>query len=117
MHQRVEGAERESDGTAALGDKLCEALRTLLTPKGIVELAVYCEAVVTLGEVAARLDDEAVRSERAAEDLVARSWYHKATAERERAEELRRQATARREIVVAGTRDARSCCSVAFRAD
>lgn len=91
MHQRAEASEL---------DELREALRTL-TPKVLRELAAHCDGAVTLGEVAARCDAEAVRSERAAESLVARSWYREATSERERAEEMRRRAKALRVIETA----------------
>ena len=80
-----------------MSDELREALRTL-TPKVIRELAAHSDGAVTLGEMAARHDAEAVRSERAAEGLVARSWYREATSERERAEEMRRRARALRTI-------------------
>ena len=80
-----------------MSDELREALRTL-TPQVIRELAAHAEGAVTLGEMAARHDAEAVRSERAAEGYVARSWYREATQERERAEEMRRRAKALRTI-------------------
>lgn len=84
----------------SISDELRAALRTL-TPKVIRELAALSEGTATLGEMAARCDAEAVRSERAAEGYVARSWYREATAERERAEEMRRRARALRTIEAA----------------
>ena len=83
-----------------MSDELREALR-VLTPQVIRELAAHSDGAVTLGELAARCDAEAVRSERAAESLVARSWYREATQERERAEEVRRRARALRTIEAA----------------
>ena len=91
MHERAEASELE---------ELRAALQ-VLTPKVIRELAALSDGTVTLGEVAARCDAEAVRSERAAEGLVARSWYREATQERERAEEMRRRAKALRLIEAA----------------
>lgn len=83
-----------------MSDELRDALRTL-TPKVLREFAAHADGAVTLGEVAARLDAEAVRSERAAEGYVARGWHHATTRERERAEEMRRRARALRVIEAA----------------
>ena len=83
-----------------MSDELRDALRTL-TPKAIRELAAHSEGASTLGEIAARCDAEAARSERAAEGLVARSWYREATQERERAEGLRLRAKAVRVLEAA----------------
>lgn len=83
-----------------MSDELRDALR-VLTPQVIRELAAHSEGAVTLGEMAARCDAEAVRSERAAEGYVARGWHHATTRERERAEEMRRRAKALRTIEAA----------------
>lgn len=78
-------------------DELRDALR-VITPTSLREFAALSDGSVTLGEVAARHDAEAVRSERAAEGYVARGWCREATSERERAEEMRRRAKALRTI-------------------
>jgi hypothetical protein len=83
-------------------DELREALREL-TPAALRELAAHSQGASTLGEIAARLDAEAVRSERAAEGFVARSWYRESEAERERAEGLRRRAKALRVLEAAAS--------------
>lgn len=83
-----------------MSDELRDALQ-VLTPKAIRELAAHSEGTVTLGEIAARLDAEAARSERAAEGYSARSWHREAAQERERAEGLRLRAKALRVLEAA----------------
>jgi hypothetical protein len=83
---------------AEIEAELREALR-MLTPTGIREFAAHREGAGTLGKIVARLDAEAVRSERAAEGCSARAWHREATQERERADDLRRRANALRVVV------------------
>jgi hypothetical protein len=78
-------------------EELRAALRTL-TPAALRSLAPYSDGAVSQAVIAARMDAEAVRSERAAEGYISRSWYRAAAAARDRADKLRAQAKALRAL-------------------
>ncbi len=77
-------------------DELRAALDALLTPDAIAELASYTRGLRAVDELAARLEHEAVRSDRASEAYAERERYDLAAGERERAAVLRRRAKALR---------------------
>lgn len=77
-------------------DPLRAALDALLTADAIAELAAHARGLRAIDELAAKLEHEAVRSDRASEAYAQRERYDLAAGERERASVLRRRAAALR---------------------
>jgi hypothetical protein len=77
-------------------DPLRAALDALLDLDAIAELAAHARGLRAVDELAARLEHEAVRSDRASEAYAQRERYDLAAGERERAAVLRRRAAALR---------------------
>jgi hypothetical protein len=80
----------------ASNDPLRAALDALLTVDAIAELAAHARGLRAVDELAAKLEHEAVRSDRASEAYAQRERYDLAAGERERASVLRRRAAALR---------------------
>jgi hypothetical protein len=77
-------------------EPLRAALDALLDLDAIAELAAHARGLRAVDELAARLEHEAVRSDRASESYAERGRYDLAAGERDRAELLRRRAAALR---------------------
>ncbi len=77
-------------------DPLRAALDALLDLDAIAELAAHARGLRAIDELAAKLEHEAVRSDRASEAYAQRERYDLAAGERERASALRRRAAALR---------------------
>lgn len=75
-----------------------EAAALLTDPRVLVEFAYHGRNCRTRDELAAKLEHEAVRSDRASDGFAERKRYDLAAGERERARELRRWAAALRVV-------------------
>ncbi len=90
-----------SEPTPAIFAELREALRLLLRVDTLELLGVHTHRAHTANEIAVRLEQEALRSERASEGHAERERYDLAAGERERARELRLRAAALRLVCAA----------------
>jgi hypothetical protein len=77
---------------------LTEAAKLLTEPRVLAELAYHARNLRTRDELAAALEHEAVRCDRASEAYAQRERYDLAAGERERARLLRRWAAALRVV-------------------
>jgi hypothetical protein len=97
MHQPIDAA-RPRDPSP----KLAEAAKLLTEPRVLEELAYHARNLRTRDELAAALEQEAVRCDRASDGFADRLRYDLAAGERERARLLRRWAAALRVVSASG---------------
>lgn len=92
MHQPIDTPPRDPPPT------LAEAAALLTEPRVLVELAYHARHLRARDELAAALETEAVRCDRASDGFAERRRYDLAAGERERARLLRRWAEALRTL-------------------
>jgi hypothetical protein len=101
MHQPIDAAPRPDPHVALPRDPpptLTEAAKLLTEPRVLEELAYHARNLRARDELAAALEQEAVRCDRASDGFADRHRYDLAAGQRERARLLRRWAAALRVV-------------------